>query len=118
MIKPVAVTDLEKTFGRIEGLLPELDDIPEEFKTRENIWNKFTNSLFLGSLENLELYPKENIDPQIAYDHIHCILKSFEPKHEHKIAGCAYLFSEFFLDFKYKNKNGKLEDWHIVNFEE
>jgi hypothetical protein len=29
-------------------------------------------------------------------------MSSWEPKHEHKEAGCAYLLSEFFDDVNYK----------------
>lgn len=32
-----------------------------------------------------------------AHAHINVILGSFEPKHEHKIAGCEYLASMWFV---------------------
>lgn len=40
---------------------------------------------------------KKNIDPEKTVRHIQTILSSFQPKHEHKIAGCAYLRSQFLM---------------------
>jgi len=46
----------------------------------------------------LTVNPK--IDSQLAWRHIMTCLKSFEPKHEHKMAGVGYLLSLWFLSFR------------------
>jgi hypothetical protein len=47
-----------------------------------------------------ELIPKEGIDKIKALKAITSILRSFEPKHEHKEAGAAFLLSEWFEEPK------------------
>jgi hypothetical protein len=47
-----------------------------------------------GNVEGWE--PKEVIDKLGALRQINCVLRSFEPKHEHKIAGVAFLLNEWF----------------------
>jgi len=47
-------------------------------------------------MEGIELEPKEGIDPYKSGRHIMAIMRSYAPKHEHKIAACAYLMSRFF----------------------
>lgn len=51
---------------------------------------------FHCGLKKLEVVPKEGIDPQKALGHITAIMRSFEPEHGHKEAGCAYLCSLWF----------------------
>ena len=40
--------------------------------------------------------PKDGIDGEKALRVIKSCMGSFEPKHEHKIAGCGYLLSQWF----------------------
>ncbi len=40
----------------------------------------------------------EGVNFKDAHAHIKVIPGSFEPKHEHKIAGCAYLASMWFVE--------------------
>lgn len=99
-MKPVKVTGLDLAFGGdMSKLLPAWKDIPDEFK--RHYGNKFVsiieNWFFSGLGANYgKLMPKEGIDKSEALAHIKAVLGSFEPKHEHKTAGCAYLLSQFF----------------------
>lgn len=101
-MKPVKVSDLELVFGgNMKKLLPPIDDIPKEFHEGNTKWNKVVNDWFFNGLKKCKWTPKEGIDTQEAIKHIAAIMGSFEPKHEHKIAGCAYLLSEFFENVEY-----------------
>ncbi|MGG3806423.1 hypothetical protein [Metabacillus fastidiosus] len=37
---PMKVTETDIKFGRIDGILPKIDEIPEEFFQEDNKWNK------------------------------------------------------------------------------
>ena len=100
-IKPVEVTDAELAWGKIKGLLPDRKDIPEEFYNDSNDWTRIISIWFFDGLPlDAEVKPKDDIDISMAVRHISAILKSYEPKHEDKVAGCAYLLSEFFEEFR------------------
>ncbi len=97
------VTDLDIVFGgRAMELLPPYSEIPEEFRDGRTKWNKVVSDWFFCGLKNCKWVPKEGIDTGKALRHIKAILGSFEPKHEHKEAGCAYLLSEWFEDVTYE----------------
>jgi hypothetical protein len=99
---PMEVSDVDIAFGgRTNELLPPVEDIPEEFWKGHTKWNKLIDDVFYGRNLNGEIYEKEGIDVHSAARHIKAILASFQPKHEHKMAGCAYLASRFFSDVKF-----------------
>jgi hypothetical protein len=83
-------------------LLPPLDEIPNEFKQRSNLWARKASDLFFngGQLPNL----KPGIDPSAAKGHLSAVLGSFEPAHEHKQAGAGYLMSLWYEEPKAKSK--------------
>lgn len=95
------VSELDIAFGgSIENLMPKYADVPEEFRRGGTKWNKVVNKWFFGGLEGVTFVPKEGVDQSKALRHIAAIMRSFEPKHEHKEAGCAYLFDQWFEDVK------------------
>jgi hypothetical protein len=105
VIKPKNVTDFDMMFGgKAMELLPKYESIPNEFKIdgTQNKWVKLTNDWFYSGLTKAEWIPQDGIDTKKALRHIKAILGSWDPKHEHKIAGCAYLASQFFKDVKYE----------------
>lgn len=105
-MKPIEVSDLEIAFGGdMKKLLPAWKDIPEEFKNERTKWNKVVSDWFFHGLKNCIWKPKEGIEADKALRHVQAIMSSFEPKHEHKEAGCAYLLSLFFDDVKYEKAN-------------
>lgn len=89
---------LEAFPARVIGtLLPEFDVIPDQFKRTSTPWCRFVSMWFAGMLpDDIGFYPKPGIDAAKAWRHISTCLRSYEPKHEHKMAGCAYLASCFF----------------------
>lgn len=103
-ILPMEVTGLDLAFGGdMKKLLPQMDDIPEEFRKRSSKWNELIGQWFFKGLKKLEVNPREGVDRSKALAHVKACLSSFEPKHEHKVVGCAYLMSQFFEDdFSYE----------------
>ncbi|MGG6309839.1 hypothetical protein [Paenibacillus macerans] len=104
---PKYVTEIElASGGDMKKLLPKYEEIPEEFKDMNNRtkWNKFISQWFYSGVENLEIERKEGVDPQMALWHIGAILASREPKHEHKMAGCAYLASLWFEEVSFERE--------------
>lgn len=92
------------SFGEI-GHLPKYEEIPEEFKKDNHNWVKFVETWFYQGLKKgLVMVPKPGVNPNEALRAIKAILASFSPKHEHKMAGCAYLCSEWFTGTEYENK--------------
>jgi hypothetical protein len=85
----------------LKELMTPYEDIPEEYQ-RYRSGNKFvditTKWFYKGLPEETDYLPKEGIDIEMALKHLVSILKSFEPKHEHKMACVSYLLSEWFDD--------------------
>ena len=106
-ILPHEVTGIELAFGGdMKKLLPNYEDIPKEFKDMNNQtkWNKFISQWFYVGVEHLEIERKEGIDVHNALWHIGAILASMEPKHEHKMAACAYLASLWFEEVSFERE--------------
>jgi hypothetical protein len=93
------ITGLDLAFGRIENLLPPMSEIPEEFrKYHGNKWCDIAARWFYQGLKGATFKAKEGVDQGKALAHVQCVLGSWEPKHEHKMAGVGYLLSQFFDD--------------------
>lgn len=91
------ITDLDAAFGTTKGL-PEYSQIPKQFKDGSTKWNKLFSDAFYSGIKSLKLAPKNGIDSAKAWRHIRALMGSFQPRHEHKEAGCAYLMSQYFSD--------------------
>lgn len=97
--KPEVVDPVTVAFGaagELGKLLPPMDEIPAEFKRRENCFVALQRQWFFKGLDTSVLRPKPGIDKTRALDHLAAIQGSFEPSHEHKSAGVAYLMSLWF----------------------
>lgn len=104
-MKPVKVTDVDLAFGgKTDKLLPAMEDIPDEFKTDSSKWNQVVSDWFYRGLQGAVWTPKEGVNSADGIRHIQAIMASFQPKHEHKFAGCAYLLNEFFDEVTYKKE--------------
>ena len=89
---------LDVACGNIKHL-PKWDSIPEEFRAHwQHPLARVMESLFFrgGSMAEHGYVPRPGIDAGKATRAIGAILVSFQPKHEHKIAGAAYLASMWF----------------------
>ena len=89
--------NLAMVFGNIDHM-PKYEDVPKEFKTygNKNPYVELVEEWFFKGMKVDRLKAKEGVDARDAMNAIHAILKSWDPKHEHKIAGAAYLLSQWF----------------------
>jgi hypothetical protein len=76
--------------------MPKWEDIPREFKS-ENSWTLFVSSWFHGEVDVKKhgFLLVEGIDGEKAFQHLSAVLRSYAPKHEHKIAAAGYLLSKW-----------------------
>jgi hypothetical protein len=103
-VKPItipAMTDAEIFLGTTFGL-PGFSLIPEEFVKSSTKWNRLFNDMFFCGLASIQLFPQEGVDLVKAQRHIKALMKSTDPKHEHKEAGVAYLMSQYFEDAEWE----------------
>lgn len=96
-MKPKQISDVELAFPAhvIGTLLPTWDAIPVEFRERRSPWYRVVEDIFGGRFEG-DVETVDGIDAKLAGRHLRACLSSYEPKHEHKIAGVAYLMSLWF----------------------
>lgn len=95
--KPTAVTPLDLAFGGdIRKLMPAYRDLPEAFRRERDDFSPIVNKWFFSGLDTNALKAKDGIDKTAAFQHCRAIMCSFEPSHEHKIAGVAWLMSKWF----------------------
>lgn len=81
----------------VSDLMPAWDEIPEEFREDTSPWCELARRWFFKGLPStVQFHADEGIDAETAFYHLHCIMGSFEPKHEHKMAAVAYLCSVWF----------------------
>lgn len=87
----------------VSDMLPPWEAIPNRFKCRgtdekADKWLNLFSDLFFRGVDSIALAPKEGIDAVKASRMIKACMGSYQPKHEHKEAGCAYLLDTFFED--------------------
>jgi len=98
MLEIPEVTDGEIAFGTAKAL-PVYDSLPEEFQRHNGTkWNELVSAMFFCGLREIDATPKEGVDEEKAWRAIRAHLGSWEPKHEHKEAGVAYMMSQWFED--------------------
>lgn len=103
-IRPIPdVTDLDLAFPtKAMDILPPYKDIPEEFKRDYHKWAKVALDWFYAGLKNAKWEAKPGVDTNKALRAIQACLGDWSPKHEHKIAGVAFLLNEWFVDVTYE----------------
>lgn len=77
--------------AQVRHLMP-----PYDASRRETWGNRLFSDWFFFGLASLQLVPKDGVDAAKALRHISAIMRSYEPKHEHKEQACAVLFEEWF----------------------
>jgi hypothetical protein len=94
---PKQVTDVDLAFGgRIADLMPRYEELPDDFRSEQDPFSKIVNGWFFNGLNTSTLTAKAGIDKSAALRHCRAIMCSFDPSHEHKIAGVAWLMSQWF----------------------
>jgi hypothetical protein len=101
--KPTPVDAVTMAFPAsvVGTLLPPNDVIPEEFHRNwfngGDVWTKTVNRWFGEGLSDWQSFkPKDGIEANLAWRHLKACMGSYEPKHEHKVAGVAWLMSRWF----------------------
>ena len=98
------VDGIDAAFGSIKHM-PEFSELPEEFqKTRGPYCDAASMWFFKGGkrdgrtlhIDGIELTAKQDVDVSKALRAVKAVLGSFAPKHEHKIAACGFMLSEWF----------------------
>lgn len=94
--QPQQVSDVLLAFpANVTGtLLPPIEVIPGEFRTHAHPLCQLASSLFFEG-GGITWNWNDGIDGVSGVRHLQAVLRSFEPKHEHKIAGVAYLLSRW-----------------------
>lgn len=97
--QPTVVSDVQKAFpADLGALLPPLHVIPDEFKGNGGTWVRFAHRWFAHGFPERGLVRREGVDAETAYRHLMTVMRSYEPKHEHKMAAIAWLASLWFSD--------------------
>lgn len=100
--QPQQISDVQAAFpASVTGtLLPPREEIPEEFYSRSNKWAEFVSHMFFRGWDGTDpvLIRNPDVDSDRAFLHVQTVLKSFEPRHQDKEAGAAYLLSLWFAD--------------------
>ena len=101
------INGVDVAFGNIKHM-PKCDDIPEDFRKERGAAKPFCDAVsgwfFNGAkrhpngitVDGVNFTAKPGVDVQKALAAIKAALGSFEPSHEHKIAGCGFMLSEWF----------------------
>jgi hypothetical protein len=97
--KPQEVTDLDMAFCvRAGALMPPRGDLPKCYYAfpggRDSV--RFASMWFFKGFQKADFTPREGVDTRLALRHIKACIGSFELKHEHKMAGVAFLLDQFF----------------------
>jgi len=83
----------------IHTLIPEFDYIPEEFEKPGNKWHKAALTWFFAGMNKDKFREKSGVDKEKALSHLSVLIDDWSLKHNHKIAGAAFLMSLWFEDF-------------------
>ena len=104
MIPVPKLDDVSVAFGETAHM-PPYERIPQKFRDGRcqeavavSTWffsgaRRVGNTIVAG---DVSFSPKPGVDVNDAVRAIQAILRSFQPKHEHKEAACAYLLAEWF----------------------
>ena len=98
MVAVPEIKQIDMAFGNISWL-PTWNKIPDEYKRGHTPENKLVSQWFFNGLSESDiasLAPREGVDKNKALAACSACLRSFEPKHEHKEAGVAYLLNQWF----------------------
>ena len=104
---PKEVTPVDMAFGpkNLKEYLPAMSEMPEDFQRERGEakkWVTIVDDWFFSGIHNLVATPKVGIDQNVALRHLKTIMSSYEPSHEHKTAGVAWLMSLWFDVFEYQ----------------
>ncbi len=96
--KPKDVSPAQAAFpAKVLGTyLPEIHEVPD-YPQREQ-WEDVVHRWFSKGLDDIGMVSEDDLDREKALQHLSTCMKSYEPKHEHKISGVAWLMSMWYTD--------------------
>lgn len=97
--KPADLSMIDVVFGaadRVESLLPAYKDIPKEFDHWHHPLQRVASAWFFNGVNATSWVAREGISKEAAIRHVQAVIGSFGLKHEHKMAGVAFLLDQFF----------------------
>jgi hypothetical protein len=98
-MQPKEISAVDLAFPTsVKDLMPDYGVIPVEFRRGTTKWNRLFSTWFYHGISGAKFAPKAGIDTEKALQHISAVMRSWEPKHEHKEAAAAYLMSLWFED--------------------
>jgi len=128
--QPHKFSDVDRAFpAHVLEHLPPWEDIPQEYKDDSNpacavAHRWFSDRLFTGPEAKEKGFPimitKDGIEggARAVFYHIDTILRSYQPKHEHKIAGIAMLIDQWVRSILRKDEliygEDLLGDWDEI----
>lgn len=96
---PHEVSDVQMAFpANLGELLPPYDEDLQKWErsAKAKPFLDFANTWFSRGLgPDTTMVLKDGIDGALVLRHLKTIMGSFEPKHEHKIAGVGWLLSQW-----------------------
>jgi len=96
---PSEISPVEAAFPtRVDHLVPSYEELRgTPYRNGDNWGNRLFSDWFYFGLKSADgLIPRQGVDKQKALVHIKTVMRSWDPKHEHKEAGCAFLFDKWF----------------------
>lgn len=104
-MKPKVVPDVLLAFpADVKEYLPPWEDLPEDYQRCTDPWCELTEKWFFHGLKG-KFVPKDGIDLKTAVRHLSACMGSYQPSHEHKIGGVAFLMNEWFERFEPNEKS-------------
>ena len=93
--QPKSASDLDYAFPAvvIGRFIPCWDDLPAPFRNRSSGFEELATHVAFNAVSFRDGVLRDGIDAHMANRQISIVARSFEPKHEHKEAGLAYLLS-------------------------
>lgn len=99
----VDVSQVDIAFPASVGhLMPAWEEIPKSYNNVLSEAVRFAEDWFFCGLKGALFEPREGVDKARAVKHLRCILGSFEPMHEYKIAAVAFLIDHWFSAYAYQ----------------
>jgi len=97
--KPKKVTDAEVSFSfrDIRGKIPAWESLSSKYWNGTRASERLIGKVFYEGLPNgTEFHPREGVDPGDGTRYIAAIMRSFQPRHEHKFAAASFLLEKWF----------------------
>lgn len=105
---PLDISQVDQAFPTsVRRHLPPFDSLPAEYQNwmRTDLPSfKLVSDIMFNGIVHGEWTPKPGVNAEKAYRHVMYCLRSWEPKHEHKVAGVAWLIDQWFAKVEYKVK--------------